>query len=287
MPQFPSTTTASGIWTLKDQRIAQQGGNWPLLVVPLQYRNDPYAASLFTAVTFSSSANSLTGGAYVDVSPQIRSAQGLTPGTAKTLATIGNGTMTAATVGAPQSRYSNVYTFVNATSQNDIPHYAGLALNSGGNLTVEMWAYEPVGRSFGYIYTNNFSGGYYQGWGIGNSPSSVSPPRRIVYSTNYGAHLNSPENVVPQGVWYHVAFVFANGNLTMYINGTSVAAGTGNGANSQTTISFGGTNWDGITSAQNRQGIQMADLRIYTVAKYTQNFYIDISDTTRGGSITT
>lgn len=35
MATFPSSTTADGIWTLKKQKRAQQGGDWPFVPVPL------------------------------------------------------------------------------------------------------------------------------------------------------------------------------------------------------------------------------------------------------------
>lgn len=37
MAQFPSTTSASGIWTLKKQKRGQQGANWPGMSVPVDY----------------------------------------------------------------------------------------------------------------------------------------------------------------------------------------------------------------------------------------------------------
>lgn len=286
MAQFPNTSNSSGIWTLKDQRTAVMGANWPGLVIPLAYRNDPYAADLFSAITFSSSVSALTGGAYIDVAPQIRSAQGLTPGTAKTLNS-GNGAQGAVTSTSPFSRYSSVYTFVNASVNADLVYFSGHALNSTGNLTLEAWVYIPTTRSFSFIHTNNFSGGYYQGYGGGASPTTDANPRRLSYFSNYASSLTSPNNVVPDAQWFHLAWVWTSGNLKFYVNGTSVASGTGNGANSQTTIAIGGTQWDGITSAQNRAGIQIADWRIYTTAKYSGNFLVDMSDTTKGGSITT
>lgn len=37
MTQFPSSTTADGIWTLKQQRRAQLGDNWPELAILIDY----------------------------------------------------------------------------------------------------------------------------------------------------------------------------------------------------------------------------------------------------------
>ena len=45
MPQFPSLTSASGIWTLKKQKRAQQGSNWPGFPV---YIEDVFSTWLYT-----------------------------------------------------------------------------------------------------------------------------------------------------------------------------------------------------------------------------------------------
>lgn len=34
MADFPSTSSAYGVWTLRDQREAKLGGNWPALATP-------------------------------------------------------------------------------------------------------------------------------------------------------------------------------------------------------------------------------------------------------------
>ena len=37
MAQFPSSSSASGVWDLKDQYIAASGSNWPSLSVTVDY----------------------------------------------------------------------------------------------------------------------------------------------------------------------------------------------------------------------------------------------------------
>jgi hypothetical protein len=62
MATFPSDTTADGIWTLKKQKRAQQGGDWPIIAPTADY--SLYSNSFATGST--SSQASSGEGSYVD-----------------------------------------------------------------------------------------------------------------------------------------------------------------------------------------------------------------------------
>ena len=64
MATFPSDTTADGIWTLKKQKRAQQGGDWPIIAPPPTADYSLYSNSFATGST--SSQASSGEGSYVD-----------------------------------------------------------------------------------------------------------------------------------------------------------------------------------------------------------------------------
>lgn len=245
-----------------------------------QIRTDPFASSLFTAMTFSNYKSDVTGGPYVDVTPKIQQVSGVSQSAAKTLANIGNGTISAESA-APNPNYTTALNLVNASSTSDLIYYSE-SLSSNQNLTVEGWMFMPTSTTVGiaYFQTNNFSGGYYQGW-----QAYVDSDLSINYFTNYANSVSTSNNPFVKNQWNHVAWVFTSGNLKIYYNGTEVASSTGNGASSQSTLAIGGTSWDGLGWGPSRGGIKFLDFRIYTAAKYTSSFTVDINDTSKAGSI--
>ena len=65
MATFPSDTTADGIWTLKKQKRAQQGGDWPTITPPPPENDYSLYSNSFATGSTSSQASSGEG-PYVD-----------------------------------------------------------------------------------------------------------------------------------------------------------------------------------------------------------------------------
>lgn len=272
---YPTSTNASGIWKLNEVSRALLGGDWPQVFA---WKTDSNAANLWTAIPFTTTSSSFTGGGYVDVSPLIRANQSLTPGSARVLTNTGNGSFTS-NVSAPTGSFlTDTLEFATASSTTHLIYYGSTALNCTGNLTIETWVYMPSSNANGYgiLATNDFSGGYYQGWS-----TSVNTSNNPSFYSNYSTTLTGTGGNVSRDSWHHLAYVFTSGNLKMFVDGTQVASGTGQGANSQSTVAIGGTSWDGFGSS--RAGLRMTNFRVYTIAKYSSSFTVDPTDPDLGG----
>lgn len=278
-----NSSSSIGIWSLIDQQVAKGSRNWPTIVAPANdYLTDDNAANLFLALPLTNYKSSVTGGFYVDVSPLIKTAQGITPGTAKTAAQTGNGSQSSA-IASPFTQYTDNLLVNQQTSQANLFYYSTQLSNAVAR-TVEFWMYVPSGFAGSTLLaTNNFGGGFYDGWNIyrDNSTGAVS------YFTNNGGTQVLSGGDITVNTWHHVAYVFSGSgtSLQAYLNGTRVINTAYNSYSGRDQFTIGATDWDGIP---NNNGLRFQDFRIYSVAKYTgASFTVNKDNANFGGRILT
>jgi hypothetical protein len=142
-----------------------------------------------------------------------------------------------------------------------------------GDFTVEAWIYSlDVSSAIqrGWLQTSSTAGGLATGFSDGvtfvfGTPNGNGTINAIVGGTNYA----SSGGAVSLSTWTHIAVTRASGAVKLFVNGTSVASGTGNTANlSGQFICIGGY----YSTAYLYNGY-IDDLRITNgYARYTSNF---------------
>lgn len=273
----PTSATATGVWAINEVQRATLGGNWPTAGI---FNTDSNAANLFLALSLTTYQSAITGGAYIDLSPQIRSAQNLTPGTAKTPVTTGNTSISSA-IASPLPNYTNSLLFAQQTSEANLFYYSTQLSNTTAR-TVEYWIYVPSGFAGSTtLATNNFGGGFYDGWVIFRDSSSGA----LSYFTNNGGTQTLSGGNITVNTWHHVAYVFSGSgtSLQAYLNGTRVINSAYNSYTGRDQFTIGATNWDGIP---NNNGMRFQDFRIYSIAKYNgASFSLTTNNPNLGGAI--
>jgi len=278
--QAPMTSgTTKGVYSMDDQRFAAQAGAWPKT---FGFNSDSNATNLLWATTFTTYASSITGGGYADVGPLIRTNQGIAAGTTRNPNNNGNGSLSSA-VASPFTNYTNNLLFANAGSTSDLLYWTyTLNLGNPNNATIEAWFYQANTNSttLSTFATNAFSGGYYNG-----VSASANNDGSVGIFTNYGTSATSATSLFAKNTWFHLAYVFTSGALSIYLNGTRVV-NSGSGSGGGGTVAFGGTSWDGLGGATSRAGWRMQDLRVYSIAKYSgASFSLSLTNPDFGGSI--
>ena len=243
---------------------------------------DSYAANLFLALSFTNYKSDVTGGAYVDLSPQIRTAQDLTPGTAKVATQTGSSTINS-TVASTLPNYTNNLVFPSPqTSTADLFYYS-YQLGVNQVLTVEFWTYLPIGAPGGtWLQTNNFGGGFYPAYVLYRDGASGNAK----FFTNTGGTQQIGDGFVTLGAWHHIAYVFngSGASYQQYVDGVRGYNGTYGANPGQSIFTIGASNWDGIP---NQTGLRLQDFRIYTgIQKYTgASFTLSTTNPNFGGAI--
>ena len=251
-------------------------------VIKSNFNYDTYAANLFLAVSFTEYKNGVTGGSMIDLAPQIRSAQGLSAGAAKTWAQNGNSTISATQ--KKFSQYTNSLAFASLSSTSQIL-YGAYKVATNVPRTIECWLYKPAsdtssGRTL-YATNQIGSGGYYNAWSVGvNSPSN----NQLNYFANPGGSTSGGS--LTGDAWNHVAMVYdgAGSSYKLFINGTRVTNASYQPNDPPVNVfAVGGTSWDGLSGLIG--GYYMQDLRIYNIQKYTDSFTVTLTNPDLGGSI--
>jgi hypothetical protein len=142
-----------------------------------------------------------------------------------------------------------------------------------GDFTVEAWIYSldvSSDTQRGWLQTSTTAGGLATAFTTGvtfvfGTPNGNGTINAIVGGTNYA----SSGGAVSLSTWTHIAVTRASGAVKLFVNGTSVASGTGNTANlSGQFICIGGY----YSTAYLYNGY-IDDLRITNgYARYTSNF---------------
>lgn len=240
-PNLPATTSAKGVWNLREQNTANRAGSWPgydpqwsnttllMKTGPGQVATDTSAYSTYGTPTFSQSDVPYAG--------------------------IGLGSVTIDTGSAQESVYVTG---------------ASMAVGNG-NFTVEAWVrYQNF--TGGVVATSRWAGNqsniyWYLGVTTGGRPLFLT--RSNGFYTDYGA--NSTTNVLSTGVWYHMAGVRENNVLKLYINGVlqNVTQSDGGVDLTEQSVSVGFFNYSGYTAGSNAT---ISGFRLTRGAVYTANF---------------
>ena len=137
-------------------------------------------------------------------------------------------------------------------------------ITMGGNVTVEGWVYhtgawdswtrmvEMTYTTFDLSNSMNFV----------LSSGSTGKPFMEIWAGSTQSTLTAP-NAIPLNTWTHVAFVISGNTFTIYVNGTSVATGTGTAASSLSRRISIGRNFNGGNAINGH----LADVRIWSVAR--------------------
>ena len=270
----PTTSVATGVWALNEVQRAVLGNSWPSMG---PFNSDSNAANLLLAVSFTNYQSATTGGAYVDVSPQIRTAQGLTPGSAKTWTSTGS-----SSINTGQKAFSQ-YTgcFSCNIGSGDYPLYStNFTFNTNSALTVEFWYYASNSTGNSPVATNPFSGGYYSNWQFGATATN----RYQSYFSNPGGSSSSSTSY-SLNAWTHVAYVFnGSGTLRIFVNGSQVYNGYYQ-TNTGNQFIVGASGWENGPGSSSLAGNFMQDLRVYNIQKYTGNFTVTANNANLGGAI--
>ena len=249
MAQFPSSSSAYGIWSLKEQRDAVRGDNWPIIALPtdpdfanvslLLHGDGTDGSTTFTDSSLNNFTVTANGDAQIDTAVK----------------KFGTGSM--------EFDGSGDYLTCSASVAFD------LAL-SAVDFTIEAWIYPKQNRT---IHT--IAAVWPQGIGI----------EQWIFCIRDGVvgFVWSPDNIndvfisggsVPLNQWSHVAVTRSGNTFRLFLNGTQTATGTNSstsGSSGPLTIGYYGSGtgasttsyWDGYID----------DLRITKgVARYTTTF---------------
>lgn len=244
----PTTLAASGVWTLREAEGFRRAGTWPTT-------GDPYFANVSLLLHMDGTNGSTT---FTDSS-----------GTPKTITRFGN-----AQISTAQSRFGGASGLFDGSGDYlSISDSSDLTFGTG-NFTVEFWIY-PLnygGSVCGAQLFGNASGST-SGWSfhLGESQNAMrvtsnlsgSWADNLIVSAGGGPALNE---------WSHIALVRSGANVTIYKNGSSVAAMSSAGS-----FNFGG---GPFAIGRFNDGTHIRDLDGYIdelrvtkgVARYTANF---------------
>ena len=200
VPVSPTSSSASGIWTMEQQAKAEAAGNWPVPVVPDEYFKQT------TLLLHGDAQGASQNNTFVD-----SSSNGFT------VTRNGNTTQgTFSPFSQPDGYWSNWFGGVSgnylATSS------AGSSVNFGtSNFTFECWLNAASTAGLNFVLDARSTGtqdnlcflivdGYWL-WQYAGS--------NLIYTNS---------NMISAGTWNHVAFVRNSGTLSLYVNGALVTS---------------------------------------------------------------
>ena len=258
---LPATVTYSGSgvgnlekveWRVTGPRNPDSTGDTALAEVGIgTLSSATLANSLVLAMPFSGAAGV---GITNDVNNAIRTASGASAGTTKTVTANGGiGTTSVSGISTLSHFYDSAAYFDNTDDYLSTNLSSSFAAN---DFTIECWIYpfafaddsvvgERNNSYFGFnLYNNNF---------------------RAYFNTGYTTSTITSKSFSPYA-WYHVAMVRKGSIGSLYINGSLEGSTVISGTMPSQTISVGS-----YYNAYYYSGY-MQDLKIYTLAKYTENF---------------
>ena len=227
------------------------GSAWDTVSGGSLFRDDPLATNLIFAAPYNSTYN------FDNIAPLIKGT-----GIAVAPVTV-NGNITIST--NRNKYYGN--SFRSPSTGNDWVTYTLPQTLGTGNFTVEFWVYSENAAADTYFRRFVSQG------------SDVASEIQIghVFNTtgvvtyfglgNATANITSSTNILNN--WYHIAIVRNSGTVTLFVNGNS--EGTVADANNKSNTTLIVSTRSADISFGRLQG-NLQDLRIYTTAKYTNNF---------------
>lgn len=239
MADFPSTTSAYGVWSLKQQRRALLGSAWPTVAptdpdfadVSLLLHGDGTDGS--TTFTDSSSNNftvTANGNAQIDTS----------------VVKYGTGSM----------QFDGSGDYLGAGSN------AEYAFGSG-DFTIEMWVYRNGSQSTfaGLASTGSSFGSTNYQFGFGDS-------NNIRFLIGGSTDFNIGSSTINDAQWYHIAVTRSGSTVRFFLDGVLTDSGTNSNTLSDSLLKIGVNRGGSIYFSG-----YIDDFRITKgVARYTANF---------------
>ena len=193
---FPTSTSASDVWSLKSLYVAIAGDNWPVLSLP-----DPN----FNRVSLLLNGDGPDGGQNNTYTDSSSNGYTITPA----------GAIEQGSVSPFGDNWSNYF---GAGEKIYTGQSSGLAFGTG-DFTIETWVYrqadiEPYSRicHFGPYWNNNDS--------VGLNFDDGDFPNKITFASyRLGGRLLVSTTSVVSGQWYHVAVTRESGTFKLWING--------------------------------------------------------------------
>jgi len=212
MAQFPSQSSASGLWSLKKQKRAEQGDNWPPLFGP--------ADDYFEYVTMLLPGNGTNGAqnnTFLDSSTN-------------NFTITRNGNTTQGTFTPYGANWSNYFDGVG--DRLEVADAAAMELGSG-NWTIELWVNTTNSTPYSALFTRDDGGTTAGSYVILLNTASANGIVTFWSADINGfsaAVLSSGSVNCRDGAWHHIAVVRNSNTLTMYIDGVSTSTASYSGA---------------------------------------------------------
>jgi len=247
---YPTSSSASDVWSLRDVYKAEAGDEWPEFVSA----SDPNFADVSLLINADGLADGST--AFVDESNNNHTITA--NGNAQTDTTVfkyGSGSMQ----------------FDGSGDYLSVAYDLSLAVE-GSNFTIEFWYYPTTFASATIIYTTRLSSNSanrYEGWSIATQTNGTVTPYLSSNNSSWdiasGPSIGSPT----LNAWNHIAIVRNGNNWTGYLNGTGTLFSTSSSSvynASRNHIIGGDTNGSYVTG-------YLDDFRLTKgVARYTADF---------------
>lgn len=238
----PTTSVASGIWSLVEAQEAQGAGIWPVNalanVALLLHMDGVDASTSFPDNSTNQHTVTAVGNAQVDTAQsKFGGASGLFDGTGDYLS---------------------------------VPAHSSFDLGTGA-FTVEFWVrFNATTANQALVSTP----GYYTVGKNGNwlirADTGLSSITWVSYDGQSNSAVVTGTVALSTATWYHVAVVRNGSTITIYVDGVSKGSGTDSKGLSDG--SDGGLRIAGGNSYNNELNGWMDDLRLSDVARYTTNF---------------
>jgi hypothetical protein len=243
MAEFPSSSVADGVWSLKQQRRALLGSAWPVVVL-----TDEYFANVSLLLHGDGTDGSTT----------------FTDSSSNNATMVVSGTVSNSTT---ESKFGSGSILFGGDRDWIYPSDHTPFIFGTNDFTIEMWIYPfdfNVGR---HLYDDRAGGnGAHITWQIGSDG--------LLYYIANAAVQRVGTTVVPTNTWSHVALCRSGNSTKMFLNGVQEST-TYNDTTDYTTVS--GKPRIGANSFLTNESLDfygyMDDIRITKgVARYTANF---------------
>jgi len=186
------TASAPGVWTLPEMAYWRKQGLWPDASADAYWG---YVSYLMATSSLSNANNNL----FVDSS-----------GAFSPVSRVGNTTQGSVT---PYGTLWSVY-LDGSGDYLSVPNNAAFSYGTG-DFTMEAWVYKSGSGSMAVVDSYTAGSG-------GTFGFLVNDTQVVGYQTNVLAYTFT--YTVPLNTWTHIAFTRTGGNLTCYVNGTSVGS---------------------------------------------------------------
>jgi hypothetical protein len=239
--RVPSSSAASGVWTLREAEEAQRAGTWPMA------GGDPFFSNVALLMNMNGANGSTT---FTDSSSN---AMGVTPGGSAVISTA-------------QSKFGGASGFFDGGGALFFTPTDSTRFGTG-DFTVEFWLYATSSPNDNQVIISFNSWPNTTGFAIGYGNSAI-----FAYTGGFASATSYPRE--SNNAWHHYALCRSAGQLRMFVNGQNATA-------TSTTGVFTNNFTDGLQTIGKPTDIDVGyrlhgyldDLRVTKgVARYENNF---------------